>query len=272
MSNHAALIDIGANLTHQSFADDLDAVLQRAAQHSVDNIIVTGTSVTGSQQALALAKAYPERLYATAGIHPHEAKTFRDTDIDALRALAANGRCCAIGEAGLDYHRNFSPPEAQLAAFEAQLELAADLGMPVFVHERDAGDDMLQLLAKFKTRLDRVVVHCFTGAETTLRAYLEMDLHIGITGWICDERRGTHLRELVKLIPAGRLMLETDAPYLMPRDYPDLSALQSSRRNEPCTLMHIATTVAACRNESLNELTEHCRQTSQRFFGLESVA
>ncbi len=267
---NTALIDIGANLTHQSFSDDLDDVLERALQHGVGEILVTGTSVAASREALLLAEQYPGRLYSTAGVHPHEASEFSLADIDLLRQYAGHSACVALGEAGLDYHRNYSPRDAQLGAFEAQLELATELAMPVFIHERDAADDMLRLLTHFRPRLEHLVVHCFTGSERTLDAYLDLDLFIGITGWICDERRGTDLRTLVRKIPADRLMLETDAPYLMPRDYPLKSKMQSQRRNEPCTLAHIAKTVAHCRGESEDVLREQCRLNSLAFFGLSS--
>jgi len=262
------LIDIGANLTHQSFADDLEQVLVRAHEQGISEIIVTGTDVQGSSAASKLASKFSGRLFSTAGVHPHHADNFSDDCLQTLRGLAAEPNALAIGETGLDYHRNYSAVEAQLSAFESQLQLASELKMPVFVHERDAADDMVEILSRYRSELQRIVVHCFTGSEDTLRRYLDLDLYIGITGWICDERRGTHLRELVGLIPKGRLMLETDAPYLMPRDFPDKKYLQSSRRNEPCTLRHIAETVAQCRGETFAELAEHCRQTSLDFFGL----
>lgn len=262
------LVDVGANLAHSSFADDLPQTIERARIAGVSQINVTGTSIANSEDSLRIASLYPDTCFSTVGIHPHEADTFQDSDTDSLRRIASNDSVKAIGEAGLDYNRNYSKRENQIRAFEAQLELAAELCMPIFVHERDAADDMLSIIARYRESISKIVVHCFTGDEATLKAYLALDLHIGITGWICDERRGLHLRELVSLIPANRLMIETDSPYLMPRDFPMKKDLQSSRRNEPCTLAHIAATIARCRNESYEELAEHTTRTSRGFFSL----
>ena len=171
----------------------------------------------------------------------------------------------AIGECGLDYNRDFSPRPAQRTCFEAQLDLAADLGMPVFVHERDAAGDMLGILRQFRDRIPRIVVHCFTGDENTLRAYLELDLYIGITGWICDERRGSHLLDLIREIPAERLMIETDAPYLLPRT---IRPRPKSRRNEPAFLSYVAATIASSLNEPVEVVADRTTTNAHRFFGL----
>lgn len=264
----SSLVDVGANLAHSSFADDLPQTIERASIAGVSQIVVTGTGVANSEDSLRIANQYPDICYSTAGIHPHEADSFKASDIDSLRRVASNDSVKAIGEAGLDYNRNYSKRENQIRTFEAQLELASELNMPIFIHERDAADDMLSIIARYRQRISKIVVHCFTGDEATLKAYLELDLHIGITGWICDERRGLHLTELVSLIPDNRLMIETDSPYLMPRDFPGKRSLQSSRRNEPCTLAHIAAAIAMCRNESYEELAEHTTRTSRDFFSL----
>ena len=184
----------------------------------------------------------------------------------ALRALAeGSDRVVAIGECGLDYYRNYSPHADQERAFAAQLELAAELGLPVFLHQRDAHERFVAILREHRARLVRAVAHCFTGTDAELDDYLEMDLHIGITGWICDERRGAHLRELVRRIPAQRLMLETDAPYLLPRD---LVPKPAARRNEPMYLAHVLKVVAACRDEDAGALATTTTATSRAFFGL----
>ena len=260
------LFDIGANLTHSSFTADVEKVLQRAQEVGVNHIVVTGTDEEGSEAALELARRFPDMLYATAGVHPHEAKAFTQATGSALKAIAQQAAVVAIGETGLDFNRNYSPVESQQFAFEQQLELAVELRLPVFVHERDAHQRMVEMLKDYRDQLVDVVVHCFTGVKPELHRYLDLDLHIGITGWICDERRGKHLHDLVADIPANRLMLETDAPYLTPRDYPDKKALQSARRNEPCTLRHIAATVAALRDVELDTLAEQTTRTAQAFF------
>ncbi len=263
------LVDIGANLSHSSFSDDLPQLLERASSVGVSQIVITGTSISSSEDSLRIAKQYHDTCYSTAGIHPHEADSFQQTDLNLLRTMAADDRVKAIGETGLDYNRNYAQRSHQLHAFEAQLDLAAELRMPVFVHERDAAEDMLNMLTRYRSRICKIVVHCFTGDEATLKSYLDLDIYIGVTGWICDERRGLHLREIVPLIPQGRLMIETDSPYLMPRDFPEKKQLQSSRRNEPCTLSHIAATIAGCRGESYDCFAEHTTRTSREFFSLD---
>ncbi|MGH8153550.1 MAG: TatD family hydrolase, partial [Rhodanobacteraceae bacterium] len=156
------LIDIGANLTHESFRHDFDAVLERARTAGVEQVIVTGASCAGSEQALALARAHPGTLYATAGVHPHHAGDYGAEADALLRGLAREPQVVAIGETGLDYFRDLSPRAAQRAAFEKQLALAIDLAMPLFLHQRDAHDDFLRLLKAARDDVPGVVVHCFT--------------------------------------------------------------------------------------------------------------
>ena len=259
------LIDIGANLTHDSFDADRDAVIARAHGAGVGRFIVTGSDAQHSRRALALARAYPGVIYATAGVHPHHAKDCTAATAGELRELLRHPEIVTAGECGLDYFRNFSPPEAQRRVFAMQLELAAETGKPVFLHQRDTHRDFMEILRKHRPRLGRAVVHCFTGDDTELRDYLALDCHIGITGWICDERRGAHLKDAVKLIPADRLMLETDAPYLIPRD---LSPKPANHRNEPMYLPHICATVAACIGKTTAEVAELTTRNAATFFGL----
>jgi TatD DNase family protein len=259
------LIDIGANLTHDAFRHDFADVLARAHAHGVARIVVTGASAQGTRDAHALALAHPGVLYATAGLHPHHASDF-DAGLEALlREYLGKPEVVAAGEMGLDYYRNFSPRDAQLLAFERQLELAVQSGKPLFLHQRDAHDDFLACLANVRGRVGATVVHCFTGDKRELFDYLDRDWYVGITGWICDERRGTHLRELVKSIPAERLLLETDAPYLLPRD---IRPLPSHRRNEPMYLAHICAEVARCRSEDAAVTAASATAAALRFFAL----
>jgi TatD DNase family protein len=259
------LVDIGANLTNKAFRSDLDEVIERAERARVRPIVVTGTSVENSQAALDLARTRPGFLYSTAGIHPHHARTFGPLALGALRDLIGRPEVVAVGECGLDYNRNFSPEADQLRCFEAQLELAAEIGLPVFLHERDAHAAFAHLIERFRPRLARAVVHCFTGTEAELDRYLELDLHVGITGWICDERRGAHLRGLARRIPLDRLMIETDAPYLMPRN---AMGLPKNGRNEPSFLTHVLRTVALSRGEPEELIAERTTRTAEAFFGL----
>lgn len=259
------LIDIGANLTHDSFDHDREAVIDRAREHGVSRMIVTGTTVQGSSDAAALAAQYAGVLYATAGVHPHHASEYDAMATDTLREIASRPEVVSIGECGLDFFRNYSTPEEQERAFEAQLALAVETGLPVFLHQRDALERWLDILKQFRPKLSRAVAHCFTGDKDALTACLDLDLYIGITGWICDERRGTHLRDLLHLVPAERLMLETDAPYLLPRD---LKPKPDSRRNEPYRLAHIRDVVARVLGESPDVLAHRTTRNAEEFFGL----
>ena len=236
-----ALIDIGVNLTHDSFEDDRQHVMERAAAAGIERMIVTGTSVTASAQALALAESRAGTLFCTAGIHPHHASEFDSHSIDALAQLLQSQSVVAIGECGLDFYRDFSPRPDQIETFQAQLALAQQVGLPVFLHQRDAHDTFVAIMKSSRDALSGGVAHCFTGGRNELRDYLDLDLYVGVTGWVCDERRGQALRQALADIPLNRLLLETDAPYLLPRD---LRPIPKARRNEPRFLSHVLNRVA----------------------------
>jgi TatD DNase family protein len=259
-----ALIDIGINLTHDSYDADREAVIARARNAGVTQMVVTGSSVASSAQAVALAREYPGRLFATAGVHPHHASELTPAALASLELLARRPEVVAVGECGLDYFRNLSPPERQREAFHHQLELAVRVGKPVFLHQREAHADFLAILSAHAPQW-RGVAHCFTGTATQLEPYLGLGLAIGITGWICDERRGTHLAQLMPRIPAARLLLETDGPYLLPRN---LAPKPASRRNEPAYLPQIAAVVARARGETLEGLARSSTQAARELFGL----
>jgi TatD DNase family protein len=259
------LIDIGVNLTNVAFHKDLPDVIARASAQGVRRLIVTGTDIAESQLAYQLTQDYPHQLYATAGIHPHDARHATDESWLQIKTLAQHDSVVAIGECGLDFNRDFSPRPMQEAAFAKQLELAAELNMPVFMHERDANERFIAILKEYRSALPAAVLHCFTGSASDLAACLELDLHIGITGWICDERRGADLYQLVREIPSDRLMLETDAPYLLPRD---LKPKPKSRRNEPHHLPHIAETIARARGEDIDTLLSRSLHVTEQFFQL----
>lgn len=261
------LIDIGANLTHSSFDRDREAVLERAAAAGVAQMIVTGANPASSQQAFDLARAHAGRLFATAGIHPHHAAELEQAPdlIEALARLAAQPAVVAVGECGLDYFRDLSPRRAQRLAFERQLELAVRIGKPVFLHQRDAHEDFVAILREHRHALAGAVAHCFTGTREQLLEYLELDLAIGLTGFLCDERRGRHLVPLVREIPADRLMVETDAPYLLPRD---LRPKPPGTRNEPMYLPQVAQAVATARGIPLAELADATTRAARMLFHL----
>jgi TatD DNase family protein len=287
------LTDIGVNLMGPAFDSDREAVLESAQTAGVCPIVITGNDIASSAAALAFARSRTGgECYATVGVHPHNAKTWDATALAALRklisesatphVLAAVGVAAvgvaavgvaavgpaAIGECGLDYNRNFSPPEAQRKCFEDQLALAAELGKPVFLHERDAFGDFFTLLKKYRPSLPGAVVHCFTGGEAELEACLSVDCYIGITGWICDERRGGHLIPLLPKIPADRLLLETDAPYLLPRNLPR-SMKGKSGRNEPRFLPHIAAFAAEILDKPYDQLASETSAKAARFFNFD---
>jgi TatD DNase family protein len=238
-------------------------------------LVVTGASREHSPRALALAQAHPGFLFATAGVHPHHANEYTDECDAELRALHAHAEVVAVGECGLDYFRDLSPRPAQRRAFERQLQIGVDLavndlagkgmGKPLFLHQRDAHADFMAMMKNFDGRLGPAVVHCFTGSRAELFDYLDQDWHIGITGWLCDERRGQHLRELVNHIPANRLMIETDAPYLLPRT---VKPAPSHRRNEPFYLAHIVEELARDRGETVETAAANSTATARAFFGL----
>jgi TatD DNase family protein len=262
------LIDIGINLGHDSYDSDRDAVLARAQVAGVAQMMVTGASIEGTGKAIELARAHPGRLFATAGVHPHHASELTPDSLSVLEEFARQPEVVAAGECGLDYFRDFSPRPVQQEAFHRQLELAARVRKPVFLHQRDAHEDFLAILKEHRQTLVGGVTHCFTGVGNEMMAYLELGFAIGITGWICDERRGGHLLPLMPAIPADRLLLETDGPYLLPRD---LRPKPASRRNEPAYLPHIAAVVARARGEPVATLARSSATATRRLFGLPAL-
>ena len=259
------LIDIGANLAHDSFDDDRDEMMQRAADAGVSRMIVTGSSDDSNVRAAELAAASDGVMFSTAGVHPHHASDYTDESDAIIRRLVSEDVVVAVGECGLDYFRNFSPREAQLEAFKRQLEIAKETGLPVFLHQRDAHDDFVEVLEPALPDLSRAVAHCFTGEGESLREYLAMGLYIGITGWICDERRGKHLHDIVSVIPDDKLLIETDAPYLLPRT---IRPKPKTRRNEPMYLPEVARVVAEARGQTPEHVAKITTENAIRFFGL----
>lgn len=258
------MFDIGVNLTSGQFDKDRDDVVARAFAAGVSGMLITGTSLHESQQAQQLASRY-DNCWSTAGVHPHDASQWLPETADALRELANTSEVVAMGECGLDFNRNYSTPEDQERAFSAQLALAAELSLPVFMHCRDAHERFIALLTPWLDKLPGVVLHCFTGTREEARACLDLGIYLGITGWVCDERRGLELRELLPMIPANKLFFETDAPWLLPRDLP---VKPSSRRNEPGYLPHIITQSATWRGEDAQQLIQQTDENVRTLFGI----
>jgi len=255
------------------FDHDREEVIARAQAAGVKILIITGSDIESSSVAASFAKDHLN-CKTTAGVHPHNAKNWNDKTLAQLEELVAqepppNGVITSIGECGLDYNRNFSPQDAQRKCFEDQLKLAVKIGRPVFLHERDAFADFFPILKQYRADLPGAVVHCFTGGMRELEAYLSIDCYIGITGWICDERRGGHLIPLLNTIPANRLLLETDAPYLLPRNLPhsgSRSTRGKSGRNEPCFLPHIAASVAEILGKTPEQIAVETSANAERFY------
>jgi TatD DNase family protein len=259
------LIDIGVNLVDKAFAGDLEEVLERAQAAGLTGMLLTGTDVEVSEQSLKLAEKHSSWLRSTAGVHPHQASDWSAQVASQVAALLREPLVVAAGETGLDFNRNFSTPAEQEKAFEAQLELAAEAGKPLFIHEREAGERMLDILHSWRDSIPGGVVHCFTGEKATLFGYLDLDMHVGFTGWVCDERRGTSLWPLLPSVPADRLLLETDAPWLLPRT---ARPKPKKGRNEPGLLPWVVTKVAELRQVEPRQLAWETSHNAQRLFNL----
>lgn len=253
--------DAGVNLTNARFVEQLEQTIADATQAGVVRMVVIGTDLEHSNAALKLCEQFPHYLQATVGIHPHDAGRAPADFVARLRHLSQHPSVCAIGECGLDFNRNFSSQADQLRVFAAQLELAAERQLPVYLHERDALTEQIQLLSHYRTAIPRLFTHCFTGGLEQLRAYQQLDCYIGVTGWVCDERRGQELQQAVPWIAADRLILETDAPYLVPR-----TIRPRPRSNAPKLLPAIAEQVARLRRQSVAELTTQVWENSLRLF------
>lgn len=260
------LTDIGANLAHESFADDLDAVLERADAAGVSRMVVTGSDLDSSRASLALADRYPGRCHATAGLHPHHASDWGAPLQQLMHEAAGAGRLAAVGEMGLDFFRDISPRDVQERAFTAQLAIACEHDLPAFLHQRDAHARFLPILREYLPDLPRAVVHCFTDDRAALDSYIEAGCYIGITGWICDERRGRDLYDNVAHIPDDRLMIETDCPYLMPRT---IRPKPKTRRNEPANLPWVLETLAQARGQTVEQLAALTHANAGHFFSLD---
>ncbi|MFP6824669.1 MAG: TatD family hydrolase [Pseudohongiellaceae bacterium] len=260
------LVDIGANLTHQSFVHDLGQVIARAEAADLAHIIITGTDLDSSAAALELTQTKPGLFSCTAGFHPHVAAACSQQQLGEIAQLAKQSKVVAVGETGLDFNRNYSPREDQLRTFERHLQLAIEIEKPLFLHQRDAHEAFYKLLKKYREELTGGVVHCFTDSESALADYVGLDMYVGITAWICDEKRGRLLRTLVSQIPSDRLLVETDAPYLLPKT---LSPKPKIRRNEPCYLGEILRTLSTCTGRSVEQLARETTQNAVTLFKLQ---
>lgn len=257
-----AWFDVGVNMPDKRL--DPETTLQHALEKGVHHMLLIGTSYPHSAEAAKLAEQYPINMLSTAGVHPHNAKDVSSHFIDELRHLAANPKVVAIGECGLDFNRNFSPADQQLSVFEQQLQLACEIQLPVYLHERDAFEQQFALLEKYRKDLPAAIVHCFTGNLEQMQAYASLGCYFGITGWVCDPKRGEDLRTALPHISIDKLLLETDAPYLKPK-----TLKTKSRNNEPATIPHIAQFVAELLDVDVQYLKHHCWRNTLSVLNLE---
>ena len=262
--NNIGLIDIGANLTHPELYNQLDKIVENLQSANIKKVIITSSNLEDTKTALNIINLYPDLFYTTIGFHPHNAKDFSLEDIDKIHEYGKDKKIVAIGECGLDYYREYSTKEQQIYCFEEQLSIAESLKLPLFLHERHAHKDFTKILKSHINKIKNCVVHCFTGTENELKVYLDMGCYIGITGWISDTNRGKHLHNLLEYIPEDRLMIETDAPYLIPHNLP----FKHNGINEPSFLNFVAQTIAECLNKDINVIKEVTYNNTKKFFSI----
>ena len=258
------LFEAGLNLFSAQFDADRFELLQRSRDAHVRYQLCIASDLAEAHHNLDVCRSLPDVL-STAGVHPHQAARVNESWLTELTQLLAEPQVRAIGECGLDFNRMFSPEQQQIAVFEAQLELAQQIDKPVYLHERDALDTKLSLLRSHQ--IQHGIAHCFTGTRQAMAQYLDLGLYIGITGWVCDERRGMDLQDAVRYLPLDRLILETDAPYLLPRN---LTNKPKSRRNEPAFLPAIAAMIAELKQCPLEQVLAAAWQNSCKLFQVEA--
>lgn len=262
-------IDIGINLTNRQFQNDADDIIQNALDADVVQMILTGTSVRNSQESAKIAATYPDVLYATAGIHPHDAKSFDGQSIAQLKKLLQMKHVVSVGECGLDFDRDFSPRDKQEQCYKAQLELAIAVQKPLFLHERAAFSRFIAVTNEYLPQLPKAVVHCFTGSLQEAKTYLDKGFYLGFTGAISDVNRFAHLKEVVQYVPLDRLMIETDAPFMLPKNVPKRELTKyHERRNEPAFLPYVAGTIAQYKNTTLDVVAHQSTENAKVFFGI----
>jgi len=258
------LIDIGANITHPQLYNQLDKIIVNIENSNTKKVIITSSNLSDTKLALEIINKHPDIFYTTVGYHPHNAKDFLKENIKPIKDCAQDKNIIAIGECGLDYYREYSSKKEQEFCFEQQLIIAEDTTLPVFLHEREAHKDFVKILEQYINNISNAVVHCFTGNKDELSKYLDMGCYIGITGWISDIERGRHLHQLLKYIPIDRLMIETDSPYLTPKNLP----FKNDGVNQPSYLSYVAETIAECLNKDIEFIINITSDNTKRFFSI----
>lgn len=257
------LFDIACNFSSDRFEKDLNEVIKRAQANNVTKFLLVSASLKDAEKVNKIYQNNKDSCFLTIGAHPHHANEFNSSSPLEMKQLIKEYKPHSVGETGLDFFRNISSYEEQLFAFEEQIQIAIETNLPLFLHQRDAHDDFLKIISKYKNDISKAVVHCFTGTQKELDDYLEMEFSIGLTGWICDERRNIDLRKSLKNIPLDKLMIETDCPYLIPRN---LNNKPKNNRNEPAYLPHIANEIALLINLDKDKLIDITYKNSINFF------
>ena len=257
------IADIACNFTSDRFDNDLDEVINQAIVNNITKFGLICSRLSDIDKLLEIYNRYSKDMFFTIGVHPHHANEINEEYLKKLKEVINNNNPHAIGETGLDFFRNLSTYEEQIFAFEEQIKIAIDTNKPLFLHQRDSHDDFIKILRKYSSDINKSVVHCFTGSKEQLNDYLELDCYIGVTGWICDAKRNVELRKTIKNIPLERLMIETDCPYLIPKN---LEEKPKNNRNEPTYLNHIANEVATLMKKDINDIREKTYKTSLSFF------
>jgi len=264
------VVDIGVNLTNRAFRNHWREVVKRSIDGSVDILILTGTSMKTSRESMEMAQTWLEEnrtknLYFTVGVHPHDAKSFDSVTLETMKDLLQHPLSVAVGECGLDYNRNFSPQQVQIVAFRDQARLACLLQKPMFVHEREAHEDLVKVLDEVQADnsippLPPIVVHCFTGTEREAQEYIRRGYYIGFTGTICKNERGAPLRDILPKLPLERIMVETDAPFM--------GFKKGRRGSEPVDAVDVARKLSETIGAPFDMVCETTRASAQEFFRL----
>ena len=259
----AGFVDIACNFTHDSFKDNLEEVIANAELEGVERFVLLCASLNDLKPIKIIQKKSPEKYFVSAGIHPHHATEIREINYDDLLAKLCSINPNVIGETGLDYFRNISPPDVQRKSFKMHIEIAKELNLPLYLHQRDSHKDFINIIKENRNNFPKFVVHCFTGTQEELNDYLDLGAYIGLTGWICDAKRNIELRKSIKNIPIDRMMIETDCPYLIPKNLPNKP---KKNINEPKYLPHIANEIAELIGMKIEELKLATRSNAIEFF------
>jgi len=254
------LIDTHCHLTFEQLAGDIKAVLQRSIEAGVTGWITVGTDTSENEKVIALCGGY-KNLYAAVGIHPHEAKDVTDNDLQLLKDTAGNPKVVALGETGLDYHYDFSPPERQRQLFLSHLEIAAELDKPVIIHSRKSFDDTVAILGQSAVNPEKAVFHCFSYSVHQAKFLIDRGFYISFTG-VVTFKNAELTRQAAKIVPLEKMMIETDCPYMSPEP------VRKQKVNEPALLIHTAKFLAELKNIPLETFASEVTHTSQNFFNL----